>query len=147
MPFRVRKPNVYKKSPFEIQIRSKNMIKHEFLDSCWVQQYSGFCLLALTLMTADLSKKNNFFLSIKDWVFFLFSDSSHYSFFYFTCLYWQEAFNVLQANLDLRSGQNISSSVGFTKTRAFPNKSGQNCANLLCRNNISQPTPEKNRKK
>ena len=41
-----------------------------------------------------------------------------------------------------KSGQNISSSVGFTKTRAFATKSGQNCANLLCRNNISWALPE-----
>ena len=64
---------------------SKNMIKHKFLDSCWVQQYSGFCLEGLTLMTADLSKKNIFFLSINDWFFFL-SDSLQY----FVFLYWQD---------------------------------------------------------
>ena len=70
--FRVKERQTCIKSPFEIQVRSKKMIKHEFLDSCWVQQYSDFCLQALTLMTADLSKKNNFFLSIKDWFLSLF---------------------------------------------------------------------------
>ena len=37
-----------------------------------------------------------------------------------------------------KSGRNISSSVGFTKTRAFATKCGQNCVNLLCHNNISR---------
>ena len=60
-----------------------------------------------------------------------------------------------------KSCQNISSSVGFTKTRAFPTKSGQNNSssleftktrafaaksgqNISRRNNISQASPEKN---
>ena len=37
-----------------------------------------------------------------------------------------------------KCGQNISTSVGFTKSRAFVYKCGQNCANLLYRNNISR---------
>ena len=45
-----------------------------------------------------------------------------------------------------KSGQNISSSVGVTKSRAFATKSGQNCTNLLCRNNISRASPENNAK-
>ena len=36
-----------------------------------------------------------------------------------------------------KCGQKISTSVGFTKIKAFAWKCGQNCANLLCRNNIS----------
>jgi hypothetical protein len=39
----------------------------------------------------------------------------------------------------LKCGQKISTSVGFTKIRAFVLKCGQNCANLLYRNNISSP--------
>ena len=39
----------------------------------------------------------------------------------------------------LKCGQKISTSVGFTKIRAFAWKCGQNCANLLCHNNISRP--------
>ena len=35
------------------------------------------------------------------------------------------------------SCQNISSSVGMTKSRAFAAKSCQNCTNLLCHNNVS----------
>ena len=42
-----------------------------------------------------------------------------------------------------KSGQNISSSVGGTKTSAFPTKCGQKCANLLCCNKISRAKPEK----
>ena len=41
-----------------------------------------------------------------------------------------------------KSCQNISSSVGGTKSRAFPHKCRQNCTNLLCRNNISRALPE-----
>ena len=40
-----------------------------------------------------------------------------------------------------KSCENISSFVGFTKTRAFPTKSGQNCTNLLCRTNVSRALP------
>ena len=43
----------------------------------------------------------------------------------------------------LKCGQKISTSVGFTKIKAFAWKCVQNCANLLCRNNISRASPEK----
>ena len=41
-----------------------------------------------------------------------------------------------------KSCQNISSSVGFTKSRAFAAKSCQSLTNLICRNNISRALPE-----
>ena len=43
---------------------------------------------------------------------------------------------------DHTSCQNISSSVAVTKTRAFDHKSGQNCPYLLCRKNIFWASPE-----
>ena len=44
-----------------------------------------------------------------------------------------------------KCGQNNSGSVAVAKTRALPNKCGQNCANLLCRNIISRASPENDR--
>ena len=43
-----------------------------------------------------------------------------------------------------KSCQNISTSAGMTKTGAFEHKSCQNCANLLCRNNISRAASPEN---
>ena len=61
------------------------------------------------------------------------------TFYYKYCLEKNPRFSVIST---IQSCQTISNSVGFTKTRAFPTKSFQNCANQLCRNNISRALPE-----